>query len=310
MLHELKARDGRRLTLRTWGDTAGVPVFLLHGTPGSGSGPRPRSVVLHRLGIRLICPDRPGYGGSERFEGRSVADAAADVAAIADHLGIERFRIVGRSGGGPHALACAALLNDRIDRAAALVSLAPPQAEGLAWYDGMTGRNVSTYVKVDNDAEAVTNDLVRRTRKIQADPEYLLESLLPGLAAPDLRVVDDVAIRRLLAETYAEGLRDGADGWIDDVLALRRSWEFDLLDIIAPVLLWHGGEDKFSPVSHTYWLEKQLANARPHVVIEWDAAHFAAVEILPKVLAWVAAPAGDDRWPRHEPTRSRLMTRP
>src|ERR1039457_6640174 len=99
----------RKLSVETLGAPEGKPVFLLHGTPGSRYGPRPRGIILYRLGIRLITYDRPGYSGSDRNRGRSVADAADDVAAIADALGIDRFSVVGRSGGGPHALACAAL---------------------------------------------------------------------------------------------------------------------------------------------------------------------------------------------------------
>jgi pimeloyl-ACP methyl ester carboxylesterase len=103
--------DARDVAFDTLGDSKGFPVFLLHGTPGSRSGPAPRTSVLYRLGIRLICYDRPGYGGSERFKGRTVADAAWDVLAIADHLNLGQFGVVGRSGGGPHALACAARLD-------------------------------------------------------------------------------------------------------------------------------------------------------------------------------------------------------
>src|SRR5262245_22879736 len=120
------------------GDAGGWPVFLLHGTPGSRNGPRPRSGVLYRLGVWLISYDRPGYGRSPRHAGRLVADAAADVETIANELSIDRFSVVGRSGGGPHALACAALLGDRVARAAVLVGLAPTDARGLAWFNGMT----------------------------------------------------------------------------------------------------------------------------------------------------------------------------
>ena len=99
----------RLLTIDVSGAPDGAPVFLLHGTPGSRNGPKPRSSVLYRLGVRLICYDRPGYGGSSRVPDRRVADAARDVEMIADKLKLGRFAVVGRSGGGPHALACSAL---------------------------------------------------------------------------------------------------------------------------------------------------------------------------------------------------------
>ena len=145
MSYPVKTPDGRQLSTQVYGDPDGKPVFLLHGTPGSRLGPHPRPAVLHRLGVQLIAFDRPGYGESDRLEGRRVADAAADVLAIADAYGLDKFAIVGRSGGGPHALACAALLPERLTRAAVLVGLAPHGAEGLDWYDGMTDYNVLEY---------------------------------------------------------------------------------------------------------------------------------------------------------------------
>ena len=123
--HHIETRDGRTLAFDVSGACDGWPVFLFHGTPGSRLGPNPRASLLYRLGIRLITYDRPGYGGSTRHEGRSVADVTADVEAIANALGLEMFSVVGRSGGGPHALACAALLSERVRRTAALVSVAP-----------------------------------------------------------------------------------------------------------------------------------------------------------------------------------------
>ena len=121
----VRSADGRRVAVQVSGSTAGHPVFLMHGTPGSRIGPLPRPMVLHGLGVRLITFDRPGYGESDRQPFRQVADVVPDVEAIADALGVGQFAVLGRSGGGPHALACAALLPDRVTRAGILVSLAP-----------------------------------------------------------------------------------------------------------------------------------------------------------------------------------------
>lgn len=301
--------EGRALAVDIAGAPDGKPVFLLHGTPGSRHGPRPRGIVLYRLGVRLISYDRPGYGGSDRHIGRTVADAATDVAAIADALNIDRFGVVGRSGGGPHALACAARLNDRVEKAAVLVGLAPSDAEGLDWYDGMTQSNVDEFTvadsrvpdgpAADDDLDSAFRDLVERAYEIRDDPESLIAFLLPELTVPDRRVVDDIAIRRQLMTTYAEGLRKGPDGWIDDVLAFRRSWGFDLAKATMPILLWHGADDHFSPVGHTEWLARRLP--RSVLEVQPGAAHFAAVEVLPQVLAWIAATPGAER-----PVTSRL----
>ncbi|MEV6365373.1 alpha/beta hydrolase [Micromonospora musae] len=286
--HTVVTRDGRRLAVETSGAPDGPAVFLLHGTPGSRSGPRPRPVVLYRLGVHLICYDRPGYGDSDRHEGRRVADTAADVAAIADAFGIDRFALVGRSGGGPHALACAALLPDRVTRAAVLVGLAPAGAPDLDWYAGMTSENVDEHSLADADATELRDLLTVRAKDVQRDPMTLLEFLRPQLTEPDIRVVDDVAIRRLLTDMYAEALRHGPEGWIDDVLAVHRSWGFDLGAIRLPVRLWHGEQDRFSPVAHSRWLAARIPNAE--VQVQPGAAHFGAVEILPQTLAWLSTP--------------------
>ncbi|MYV57581.1 alpha/beta fold hydrolase, partial [Streptomyces sp. SID3212] len=114
MRRRVRGADGRHLMVERLGDPHGRPIFLMHGTPGSRLGPAPRGLVLYQRGMQLIAYDRPGYGDSDRLQGRSVADVAQDVTTIADALGLERFAVVGRSGGAPHALACAALLPDRV----------------------------------------------------------------------------------------------------------------------------------------------------------------------------------------------------
>jgi pimeloyl-ACP methyl ester carboxylesterase len=282
---------GRSLAFEEWGAPRGYPVFLLHGTPGSRNGPRPRASVLYRLGIRLICYDRPGYGQSGLHRGRSVADGALDVLAIADELGLDSFSVVGRSGGGPHALACAASekLQPRLRSVAVLVPLAPADADGLAWYDGMCDSNAEEYTAASDPAaiDSVAKDLIERTRHIQKDPDFLLRFLHPELTEPDKRVVGDVGIRRLLTETYAEALRCGADGWIDDALAFRKPWGFHFSAIRTPTLLWHGQDDVFSPAAHTRWLAGQIPAEYCTVELQPGAAHFDAVEVLPRVLAWV-----------------------
>lgn len=284
---KVQVPDGRWLAVEVTGALDGSPVFLMHGTPGSRSGPKPRGIVLYRLGVRLISYDRPGYGGSDRHENRSVADAAADVAAIADDLGIDRFAVVGRSGGGPHALACAALLPRRVTRAAVLVGLAPANAPDLDWYSGMGESNVDDYSTVDNDASAIALSLTTRAAHTRQDPESMVRFLRPSLSASDRRVVDDVAMRRLLAATWAEAVQHGAEGWIDDVLALRRNWGFDVRSVNCRVRLWHGEDDTFSPVGHTRWLAAQIRNAE--LEVQPGAAHFNAVEMLPQTLTWLTA---------------------
>jgi pimeloyl-ACP methyl ester carboxylesterase len=295
--------DGRQLSTQVYGDPDGRPVFLLHGTPGSRLGPHPRPAVLHRLGVRLIAFDRPGYGESDRHEGRQVADAATDVLAIADAYGLEKFAVVGRSGGGPHALACAALLPERLTKIAVLVSIAPRGAEGLDWYDGMTQSNVSEHTAAANGYEGLAATTEAAAKAVRADPSSLLASLQPEMPDPDRRVVADPGIRAMLLQTYAEALRTSANGWIDDVLAFYLPWGFDPAEVTVPVLLWHGAIDNLSPVSHAMWLANRIPSAT--VVVQAGAAHFSALDVLPDILRWLSAEsnAAQMLWD----SRSRLM---
>jgi pimeloyl-ACP methyl ester carboxylesterase len=284
----------RKVAVETSGSPTGTPVFLLHGTPGSRSGPRPRSSVLYRLGIRLVSHDRPGYGGSDSHPGRTVADVAADVEAIADELELPSFGMVGRSGGGPHALACAALLGHRVQSVACLVGLAPSDAADLDWYGGMRDSNSEELEAPSSQAELgaacdeIKERLAGRAELIRRDPEEMFKLLTPDLADPDKRVVQDIAIRRLLTDTYREAVSKGSNGWIDDVVALRQPWGFDMGTIKVPVLLWHGANDVFSPVAHSHWLARQMPTSV--LAIQQDAAHFGAIEVLPNVLAWIKDP--------------------
>ena len=299
MTETILAPGGRQLAVDCVGAPDGLPVFLMHGTPGSRCGPRPRPSVLYRLGIQLICYDRPGYGGSERCPDRTVAAAAADVKTIADELGLSTFAVAGRSGGGPHALACAALLPEQVQSVAALVGLAPPDAPDLDWYDGMTESNTAEYGRADADPSAIARKLTERGRYIRDDPEFLLKLLEPELTRADRRILSEVAIQRLLSDTYAEALRHGAHGWIDDTFALRSPWKFELSSITCPVLIWHGLDDVFSPPSHAQWLADHIRANRDHapvqVVLKRDAAHFDAVEVLPDVLIWMKGVGRSER---------------
>ena len=284
----VRSRDGRQLAVNMSGHPTGQPVFMLHGTPGSRVGPFPKSRVLYELGVRLISFDRPGYGGSDRLVSRRVGDVAPDVVAIADHLGIDRFAVLGRSGGGPHALACAALLPDRVTRAGVLVSLAPWAAEGLDWFAGMSDSTAREYTAAASEPELLTARLVETAAQIKANPAGHVAVLRPEMPDADRRVVSDVGIRALLAKNFAEALRDSADGWIDDALAFCSPWGFNLADITVPVLLWHGENDVFSPVAHARWLADQI----PHAImsIRPGAAHLSSLEVMPDVLSWLIRP--------------------
>jgi pimeloyl-ACP methyl ester carboxylesterase len=279
------ADGGRRLAVHDTGNPVGRPVVYLHGTPGSRMGPLPREQVLYTLGVRMITFDRPGYGGSDRLLSRQVADVVPDVTAIVDQLGVERFAVLGRSGGGPHALACAALLPQHVTRAGVLVPLAPRQAKGLDWFAGMSESNIHEFTTAASAPESLIAYLAQSAARIRADPLSHVAKLGPELPEDDLRVMQDAGIRAKLAMNYAEALRDSADGWVDDALAFCAPWGFDLADIKVPVLLWHGEDDVFSPASHARWLAKQIPTADLRVLP--NTAHFGALEAVPDVLSWL-----------------------
>jgi pimeloyl-ACP methyl ester carboxylesterase len=243
--------------------------------------------VLYRLGIRLIAFDRPGYGASDRLPDRRVADAAADVEAIADALGLDEVSVVGRSGGGPHALACAALLPHRVVRAAVLVGLAPWRATGLDWFAGMAESNVREYTSAASRQGVLALTLESRSRRIREDPASLVADLRWELPESDRQVIADATIRSMLVSNFREALVSSAHGWLDDALAFCRDWGFRPEDIQVPVLLWHGEDDVFSPVGHSRWLAERIPTAR--MVVEPGAAHFGAIRVLPDVLRWAAA---------------------
>jgi len=245
------------------------------------------------VGVQLISYDRPGYGQSERKMSRLVADVAEDVRAIADYLGIARFGVLGRSGGGPHALACAALLPHRVTRACALVSLAPIDAEGLDWFDGMTDSNVAEHMSAATDTDRLASDLIATAAKIRADPLSHVSTLGPELPEADRRVVADAGIRAKLAKNFAEAVRESAAGWIDDAIALTSPWGFDVATIRVPVLLWHGARDVFSPVAHTRWLAERIPGAIDMILP--GKAHFGALQVVPDVLSWLIRPVPADQ---------------
>lgn len=283
-MRQILLRDGRKVAVQESGNPAGHPVFLMHGTPGSRIAPLPRSMILHALGVRLITFDRPGYGHSDRLKSRTVADVAPDVEAIADELEIKRFAVLGRSGGGPHALACAARLPDRVTRAGVLVSLAPWTAD-FDWFAGMADSNVQEFMTAATSPEELAANLAQTAAAIKANPASHVAALGPELPEADQRVVADAGIRALLAQNYEEALRESADGWFDDNRAFCSPWGFDLADIKVPVLVWQGEDDVFSPVRHAHWLADQIPNAS--MLIQPGAAHFGAVEALPDMLSWL-----------------------
>jgi pimeloyl-ACP methyl ester carboxylesterase len=183
--------------------------------------------------LRLITYARPGYSGSSRHPGRSVADAATDTVAVLDELGVGPFMVLGHSGGGPHALACAALISDRCQAAVSLAGVAPFEAEDLDWMAGMAEENVEEFTTVLKGEETLRPYLLAYAEHFSQVSSEDVEASLAGL----LSDVDRAALTEELSEMMARSLRqaaeDGVEGWIEDDLAFAKSWGFDLSSIEA-----------------------------------------------------------------------------
>ncbi|MEA2447992.1 MAG: hypothetical protein QOK47_1629 [Actinomycetota bacterium] len=244
---------------RTAGDPSGLPVFIHHGTPGAGLFFNPWIEDAKRRGLWLVAWDRPGYGGSDPAPGRTVADVAADVAAIADHLMIDRFASWGISGGGSHVLATAALLPDRVTAVVSLAGGAPWGAEGLDYLAGMGEDNVTEFTLAveDHDGLRAFISKAREEMLSASDPEEILDALETLLSEVD-RAVLTGELARFLYDTDQMSLRPGIEGWYDDDLADVSPWGFDLDSINVPVLLIQGQHDLMVPPAHGRWLEQHV----------------------------------------------------
>jgi pimeloyl-ACP methyl ester carboxylesterase len=282
------APDGRTLLVREAGVSGGVPIVVHHGSPGSGLLYRVHELEAEAAGIHLVTYDRPGYGGSTRQEGRSVADCAADVEAICDALGIDHFCTWGISGGGPHALATAALLPDRCRAAAALAPVAPWGAEGLDFFAGMGEQNVEEFGLSLRDPEAAWASFEKdRGEIVGATPEALAAAWSTLLSPVDVAVVTG-RLSGFLLEHMRAGIEDTLDGWFDDDVAFAIPWGFDLASIRVPVLHWQGEHDRMVPFGHGEWLSRHIPGVESHLSAE--DGHLTLIEHrLPGVHDWLAA---------------------
>jgi pimeloyl-ACP methyl ester carboxylesterase len=256
MERTVRTPDGRILAVQEAGDPAGSPVLVHNGTPMSRHLYGPNAADAAEQGLRLISYDRPGYGGSTPQPGRSVADAAADVRAICAALEIGRLAMWGLSGGGPRVLACAALLPDLVTAAAALASFAPYDAEGLDWFDGLQAADAYRRALTDPDAVRAGLDEARKD-ELATTASSLVQDWAPMLSAPDAAVLTG-ELAEFTVRTNHEAIAPGSQGWWDDSYGLIRPWGCDLADISVPVLLLHGRQDKFIPVTHAQWLAAHI----------------------------------------------------
>jgi pimeloyl-ACP methyl ester carboxylesterase len=254
------------------GPADATAVCWHHGTPNLGAPPQPLLPAAAQVGLRWFSFDRPGYGGSTAVPERTVGSVAADAAAVADALDIGRFVAVGHSGGGPHALACAALLDGRVTAAVALSGPAPYDAAGLDWFAGMAPAGAGS------NRAAARGRAAREAWEDEAGNEDF------GFTEADEAALD--GRWSWVLEVVRPAIAQGPGGAIDDDLAAVSPWGFDVSDIDVPVLLVHGGADRVVPVGHARWLADRIPTAEL-----WERptdGHITVLDAAADALAWLA----------------------
>ena len=287
----VQTSDGRTLAYEQQGDPDGVPVFALHGTPGSRlTGLHPDPEKVSEAGLRLITYDRPGYGGSTRQRGRSVVDCVTDIITIANALVLERFAVTGGSGGAPHSLAVAARLPEHVTRAECNVGPAPYEASGLDYFNGMDPENIKEIGWALEGEETLAPELEREAQqaldRLDADPAALLTEF--DLSEADRAVLEQEVVKQRMRISVREAMVQGVGGWVDDDLALVKPWGFELAEIRVPVQVRYGATDVLVPAAHGAWLAAHIPGAV--VLVDEVSGHLSTPdERLERMRAFVGA---------------------
>jgi pimeloyl-ACP methyl ester carboxylesterase len=292
---KLTLPDGRVLEHLVGGADDGFPLVYHSGTPSGAVVDPSMWAAAERAGLRLVTYSRPGYGASTPRpvpEGWPVPIAADadDTAALLDHLGMGEFVTLGWSGGGPRALACAALLADRCRAATSLAGVAPREAEGLDWLAGMGPENVRDFEAADRGREAFRPIAEQEAAELGAVTADDIVEAFGGLVDE----VDAAALTGEFAEVVAESFRhamaQGPEGMLEDNLQIARPWGFDLASIAVPVSVWQGAHDKMVPFEHGRWLAAHVPGARAHLFD--DEGHISLAARMDDILADLRELAG------------------
>jgi pimeloyl-ACP methyl ester carboxylesterase len=229
---------------RWWGEPGGTPLLRIQGTPSSRLQRNPNPNVQREVGARYLMADRAGYGGSTRKPGRGIADIADDYAELLDAHGLDRVPAMGTSGGGPHVLALAARHPERVSAATVVVGGTPLVPEEVA---KLVGVNARGYALAEQGWEPLHEFLVEVRDRLLS--EEGMQGVLSDAPASDRAIMSDPVWQRMSRENVAETLRQGAEGWTDESLAMHRRWDFDPSVIRTSVTWWHGDDDKNAPLS-------------------------------------------------------------
>lgn len=276
----IRLDDGRTLAFCTFGDSTGPPVLVFHGGVGSrGFGLLFDQVAADR-GIRIISPDRPGYGRSDPQPDRTLLDWPADVAALGDALGHDTFGVLGVSGGGPWAAACAAALPESLTSVALVSAMGPP--------DAPRSIGIRLIVRLARHLPWLASvPIKRQLERARTDPQAAIAARARGKAEPEAELHRSEAGRQLNAQT-AEAGRQGHRHAVDEIAIVGRRWGFDLSDIAVPVGVWHGALDRTVAVESSEYYAETIPEAR--LTVHEDVGHLSlpvnyAEEVLESVTA-------------------------
>lgn len=260
----LTLADGRELGYAEYGDPQGLPLLALHGTPGSRFMFALGDAPAHDKGLRIIAPDRAGYALTGFRASANLLDTTADLRELADALGLDRFAVAGISGGGPHAVAAAAAMPDRV-RLLALVSPCGPvvdHADEIV----MTALNKLIFRQIGPSPKASSAFFWALRNLVLWSPDAAYRTLLQHVSSSDAEVLKRPEVRANLQATFEEGLRPGIAGAEQDLSLFCVSWGLKLEEIAVPAILWQGSADTVVPPDAAYHLANRLPNCRLHVI--------------------------------------------
>ena len=262
-MNTIALSDGRTLAYAEYGDPSGKPVFFFHGIPGSRLF-RPPDEITAKMGVRLICTDRPGYGQSTFQPGRRITDWPCAVVQLADTLGIEKFVVACHSGGGPYAAVCACKLPERVTAAAILCGVGPLDAPAAT--QGMVGLNRFGLTIGRFIPWPLWRLLIWHFYHIgQADPVALMERDAKSRPRADAELWENPSIRDVCYTSTQEALRSGTRGHAWETRLLTRPWGFNLEDIRVPVHLWHGTDDNLTTLQMARFIAGKIPFSRLHI---------------------------------------------
>lgn len=276
----LSLSDGRTLGYAEYGPVDGDPLVFCHGTPGSRYTRHPDASFLEEHGIRQVTVERPGYGRSTYDSKRDLLDWPDDVREAADTLGFDRFAIAGISGGGPHALACAARIPDRLTGVAILNGIGPLDAPGAT--DGMALKNRLSF-KISGLPLIPRLRSWLAVRQIKKDADAVIDALGDSFADVDEQLLQRPEVRAMLRQDLTEAVRQGTDGWVREGRILARSWGFELAKISTHVDLWHGELDMNAPVTMGRYVADEVPSCTAHIYP--DEGHLLMVDYWGEILS-------------------------